>query len=433
MNPAGFFFLCLYIVLLFFRPQEMFIWLQPLRLLLIVEVLLFAMWLSGQKRFDAPQYIDMFWLGVAIFLSYILVEVSSGIEALLDFFIYSYVIFICLANGLTTYDRARRILFLIILSTTFMSIDGLTQNFDPAHIGISGVESFPRKDGGEVVYQIRYLGFLNDPNDLGMMFVFALPVIAFLYSSTNNKVARFYYVFAFVLHLIALYLTNSRGSMLSAFVVLAVFLQIKYGGIRSLIIGGVFISFIMAYLPSRMGNMVDASSMGRIYAWHEGLQMFKWRPVFGIGQGRFLEYHPKTAHNSWVLALSELGLFGYYFWTSLVTSTLFYQFKMYRYLTLRIGLNKSKGDPDNKTYLNNERIMAYALMFSTLGSLTAAFFLSRTYMILMYLNAGLAVSQYHRLKGIDPGFSVHIGRFAMLIFVIFSILVIYLLIKYMSP
>ena len=434
MNSPGFFFLCVYVLLLFFRPQEIFLELQPYRLLLVTEVLLFSFWLASKKRFDAPQYGDMFWLSMAIFFSYLLVSISLGFYALLHFYIYSYIIFICVSNGLTTLSRAKKLLFIIVLSTSFMCLDGLSQSLDPNHIGWSGMHSFERTDGASVVYQIRYLGFLNDPNDLGMLLVFALPVVAFLYFDTSNKAVRLIYLFVFILHVIALYLTNSRGTMLSGIVVLAVALQFKYGGFRSLVFGGILLSMIVSFAPSRMGEGVDQSSMDRIYAWYEGYQMFKWRPVFGIGQGRFMEYHPKTAHNSWVLALSEIGLFGYYFWFSLTTSTLLYQYKIHQFLSGFVTTENYKElDQPIQVTVGKERLMANALMLSTLGSLTAAFFLSRTYMVLIFLNAGLAVSQYHRIKDQNIGYHFSFGRISMFILTLVSIVIINVLIRVMSP
>lgn len=217
-------------------------------------------------------------------------------------------------------------------------------------------------------------------------------------------------------------------------VVLAVALQFRYGGVRSLVLGGILLSLIVAFAPSRMGGGVDQSSMDRIYAWYEGYQMFKWRPVFGIGQGQFMEYHPKTAHNSWVLALSEIGLFGYYFWFSLTTSTLLYQYKIYQFLSGFMGSEKFKVlERPVQASLNGERLMANSLMLSTLGSLTAAFFLSRTYMVLIFLNAGLAVSQYHRIKDQNIGYDFRFGRIKMFILTLMSILIINVLIRIMSP
>jgi len=434
VNSPGFFFLCVYVLLLFFRPQEIFLELQPYRLLLVTEVLLFSFWLASKKRFDAPQYSDMFWLSMAIFFSYLLVSISLGFDALFNFFIYSYIIFICVANGLTTFSRAKKFLLLVVLCTSFMCLDGFFQSLDSNHIGWSGMQSYKRTDGASVVYQIRYLGFLNDPNDLGMLLVFALPVIAFLHFDTSNKVVRLIYLLVFILHVFALYLTNSRGTMLSGIVILAVALQLKYGGFRSLVFGGILLSLIVSFAPSRMGGAVDQSSMDRIYAWYEGYQMFKWRPVFGIGQGRFLEYHPKTAHNSWVLALSELGLFGYYFWFSLTASTLLYQYKIYQYLSGFVSTERYKALGQSiQASINGEHLMANALMLSTLGSLTAAFFLSRTYMVLIFLNAGLAVSQYHRVKDQNIGYDFRFGRVKMFMLALVSVVIINVLIRIMSP
>ena len=38
--------------------------------------------------------------------------------------------------------------------------------------------------------------------------------------------------------------------------------------------------------------------------------MLKSKPVFGVGYGRFTEFHRKVAHNSFVQTAAELGMLG---------------------------------------------------------------------------------------------------------------------------
>jgi hypothetical protein len=51
---------------------------------------------------------------------------------------------------------------------------------------------------------------------------------------------------------------------------------------------------------------------------------------------------------------------------------------------------------------NKERTMASAVMFSLIGAFSCAFFLSRTYTIVLFMLTALAVSQFHRYKDNFP-------------------------------
>ena len=52
----------------------------------------------------------------------------------------------------------------------------------------------------------------------------------------------------------------------------------------------------------------EQSAAERIEAWSVGLELLKWRPLFGAGYGNFTDHHHLTAHNSFVLCFAELGL-----------------------------------------------------------------------------------------------------------------------------
>src|SRR5690606_13952047 len=120
--------------------------------------------------------------------------------------------------------------------------------------------------------------------------------------------------------LYALWLTRSRGGMLGLSVVLAYSMLQRTGPVRA---GIAVAAFAMAVIATgatggRGYSAGEASAGGRIDAWSEGLTMLGNHPVFGVGYGNFGEHHDYTAHNSFVLAFSELGLVGYLFWLALL-------------------------------------------------------------------------------------------------------------------
>ncbi len=58
--------------------------------------------------------------------------------------------------------------------------------------------------------------------------------------------------------------------------------------------------------------------MGRYEAWSTGLTLFHGSPIYGVGPGQFVEYHYLTAHNSFVLAVAELGFVGLFLFVAIV-------------------------------------------------------------------------------------------------------------------
>jgi len=429
MSRFGFFVLIVYVLFLFIRPQEFVSGILNWPLLKFTEMILFSVWLLGRKRFDAPQYLDMAFLTLSIFLSLILVSISSGLEALQNFIIYSVVIFICIANGLTSYERTEKFFLVLVMCTLVMVWNGIDQSLDPDHIGWSGVDAYQRNDSGDSdLFQIRYLGIFNDPNDLGMTLVFSVPIIIYFFTQTSGKVKKVFWAGVLGAHLYGIYLTNSRGTLAAVVGIGALYGLFRYGGMKAVLVAAVVLPLLLAVAPSRVTVSGDSSSLERIAAWHEGLEMFKWRPVFGVGRGQFNEHHYKTAHNSWVLAFAELGFIGYYFWLSVVMHSLFQVWWAYRYFAKKVA------EGVELTYVElKEQKIALTLTFAMVGTLISAFFISRTYMVLIYIMAALAVSQLHRLVDLYDDYKLPGIRGVVLGIEVLSFMVIYAIIRLVGP
>src|SRR5690606_25337016 len=123
----------------------------------------------------------------------------------------------------------------------------------------------------------------------------------------------------------------------------------------------------------------EASAGGRIEAWSEGLTMLGNHPVFGVGYGNFGEHHDYTAHNSFVLAFSELGLVGYVFWLALLVLA-------FRELAIARAISEPESD---------EARWSRLLQFSLVGFLVCALFLSRSFVPTLYLLLGLCYACWH--------------------------------------
>jgi len=159
--------------------------------------------------------------------------------------------------------------------------------------------------------RVRYRGELHDPNELAM--TVCIGGLSFLIAFIRRKrtptamivagLASFTIAWCVVM-------TQSRGGLLVMMIVLGVFFVDRFRW-PGLIIAGMAAAPLAAIgLSGRSGSAADASTQLRYEAWSSGLQMFKSNPVFGVGHRMFTEHHYMTAHNSYVLAMAELGFIG---------------------------------------------------------------------------------------------------------------------------
>jgi small-conductance mechanosensitive channel len=158
----------------------------------------------------------------------------------------------------------------------------------------------------------------------------------------------------------------------------------------------------MMLLPSRLQELSasEASAAGRVEAWYEGIHMFAANPVFGVGPTNFADHNANlTAHNSFVLVLAETGIIGFTVWLAFVG----YCFRM-MYVVVRQrarvpgALPEAQPDPVVERQWHDDKAITVALLLSLVGFFVAAFFLSRSYVILLYLLAALVVGHYQELR-----------------------------------
>jgi len=375
-------FILIYIVLVIVRPQE-YPGIEELQLPILPIALLLALvaWgISGRKSFAEPQYpLLLAFLGVVMFS-----EVANGWAggAIQQFasFAPAVVAFVILSNTAITQKKLIVTMAVFILCSCVLAIHGVEQA--KAGIGWTGMPLV--QDG-----RIQYVGIFSDPNDLGLLFVAVLPMA--LYLSTRGGLlglARLFWLAVAALLLYAIYLTNSRGALLAVAFMVGVWLWMRRGIITAAVIGGVGL-LGMTMLPSRLQELdaSESSAAGRIDAWYEGFQMFLGQPLFGVGANNFVEHNYLTAHNSFVLALAETGFIGFAVWFTFVLYCFRMMLTIYRH-------EPPLEDRAAEISWRTERALAATMFVALCGFFAAAFFLSRTYVIILYLIAALAVAEY---------------------------------------
>lgn len=416
LNPLQpLFFLLAYLVVLYLRPHEYIPSLESVPILPLFLVLSTVLWMARQpKNLSAPQFkllpVQTFVMAWSVLLS----GWPGGFVAVLADFSPAVLLFFMLATSLDTVTRMRQmftVLSLVMLVIALHSIDQIDKG-----IGWTGAQLINDR--------VAYLGFLSDPNDLSMAFLMVLPMTVYL-ARKAGWLLRWLWLGTVGAILYAVVLANSRGAILSLGSMLMMFGIFRYGVKRSILVVPVLLLPIILLGPSRMSEMSasEESAEGRIESWYEGFNMLFHNPLFGVGKGQFTDYNHLTAHNSYVLALAELGLIGYGIWLSSIVLTWLMAHKVHlasptvavpapdqaqgkvraKPAMVVPGPAKSAKAPANPGTLPEIQECMRALWYGYLGGLVAMFFLSRSYVTILYVHLALIVAAYQMARACDSG------------------------------
>jgi len=150
----------------------------------------------------------------------------------------------------------------------------------------------------------------------------------------------------------------------------------------------VAIPLVLPLLGGRLTNIStqEGTAQTRFGLWRDGLQYFKGSPIFGIGISKyqlFTESH-HAAHNAYVTALVETGLFGSTFFNGAFFLTLW---TMYR-----LGNARTEIADQNLQQMQPFMMALTAGISFLLISLSQTYYIS-TYMILGLLTAYMQLSK----------------------------------------
>ena len=400
----------LYLLLVLIRPQDypalvdsFGLPLQPIMLIIAAVFWLF----SPRKQFDAPQYPVLLLFFCVLLVSHVFNGWIGGAVEQVGKFAPVVLAFVVFANGLDRRSRILKIMAVFALCAAVLAAHGIEQR--QIGVGCTGIELSQGT-------RIQYVGIFNDPNDLGMLFVACIPMAAYLSSRGGLMgLRRLFWLAVTGVLVYGVYLTDSRGSLLALLAIMGVYIWQRRGVFVAGVLGSMAVAVLLA-LPSRFSEIdaEEASAHGRIESWYEGLQMFRGHPIFGVGPNMYTEYNPLTAHNSFVLILAETGIIGFTLWLAFII----YCFRMMWVGSRPLGelawesSATPEGDGDAEASLAEldaleagiaeGRAIALTLLLSLIGFCVSAFFLSRSYVIILYLLAALVVAQYTDMRQDDP-------------------------------
>jgi O-antigen ligase len=260
-------------------------------------------------------------------------------------------------------------------------------------------------DGRLLLDRTRY----ENPNDLAMILVTALPFIVYMAVRSTSKVAKLVAVGGAIPVLLAIAKTGSRGALIGAGVMLAVFFfQTSIQNKFKVMVATVFAVILAALvLPSELQQrfftvfgddprMINEATVGSTYSRKmllmDSITLTLHNPIFGVGPGMFPVAQDKLArdrgepmgnwhvtHNSYTQVSSETGIPGFILFMGVIVCA---------YQSLR-RIERTRYRGNNWDDL---RSMAQALRISLWAFCSVSFFSSVAYLAFFPILCGLAVA-----------------------------------------
>ncbi len=342
-------------------------------------------WIIGKRKdLSYPQITLLTGFFIALPLSEIFSGNGGDASMALSEFFPAWLLFVVISSSIETLEQLRRFVYFLVFLAFFVAVDSIYQYFND--VGWAGAHILIENG----VRRVRYLGIFHDPNDLGVFFISALPLAWYAAREYRESLLQYLFIIAAVVIVYALYLTKSRGGMLSLGFILLLVLWRHFDYLKAAITTGV-LAVLGAGLQLRKESIGggDQSSLDRIDGWALGMDLFQSNPIFGVGYGHYMDYYFLTAHNSLVLVLSETGLVGYVLWVAFFIVL----------LTLLLKASLPEGrlkiiEPEPWDALSQEQKMTWVFFLSLAGYLFGSFFLSQTYSIFLFLLAAFGTSAW---------------------------------------
>ncbi len=459
VSGLAFFGLVGYLVLAIMRFQE-YTWINlNAPIIPVIEMIMIVGWLFSPKPPGFSNYLPVILLGAVYFISSIAaVGADYSVEVTSNYYLNIAFVYIVLAQVASDPRRADAVMVVFCTCMAIISVQCILMNAHPDHMGWTGLQAWQRMDSIDRFWQVRYIGTLGDPNDLGMTLLAAVPMLGYLCTNQRSRLLQAYFLLCLGLCLYTIFLLNSRGTILGLIAMVGVWALLRFGVGKSIVFLIVGIPIAITFAPSRLAeSSLDRSALDRVDSWYNGMKMFASHPFFGVGKDQYLAHHYKVSHNSWIEIVAELGMIGYLLWNRIVLGALIDAFQMVlgdSRLVRRAELDaqernkalaREKKSPvasgKSKVDLNPGTAEATlagldstgaarikALFFSIVGILVAIFFIDRSDSLITFLVcaliAGSLTCYQHTRRDIDwlpVAFWVYAGAFIALVVVYVSV------------
>ncbi|MBD1582146.1 O-antigen ligase family protein [Pseudoalteromonas sp. S16_S37] len=374
-------FIILFILFSYFRLHEAFPVLMPFKIpkLLAVASIFGIVWHLFISLRLKPHWnschvlfaVLFFWLTVCVFMASnraVAMEYWSGVLTKVFIMVFA------ISWWMTSAKHFSVVRIGIMLSGTLIALVAINNKAN----GIGLVE------GTRVTISRELRSQLGDPNDLSLVLMFPVSFLAAeLFDQGNNKWRRLAAAIGLMLVISGVIATQSRGGLLGIAAVMSFFI---YQRVKNpIIVGaiglvGMLAMMLFAGISDRQSGGaseegVDASAMGRIYAWQAAINMALSNPLTGVGVNNFFVnyyfYSPHwdgknhAVHSTWFQVLGETGFVGLLVFIMLIVGI----FRSLARIERLNALNK-----DNQLIVNSMALKAGMIGFMVSGTfLTQAF------------------------------------------------------------
>lgn len=208
----------------------------------------------------------------------------EGLRAVIQYILWYFVIIQLLKDE----QSAKNICLVFILIVSIMSLHSVYQFI----IGVENPSHWT--DSKEAGVRTRVFSILTSPNILGSLVALAIPICLSFVFIAKKMATKLIYLFFAMTMVATLLFTFSRGAWIgfAGGICLYVFLKDKRLFIPVIILGVVAIILVpgvgnrIAYLLSP--EYIESSLRGgRLVRWADGLKIFSYNPIFGVGLGHF--------------------------------------------------------------------------------------------------------------------------------------------------
>jgi len=396
-SSFAFFFLFLYTISVLIRPHEMWAVSVEWITVQVFAIIAFAAVLATQRplKIYPHQWMLTLILPLIVISGFLNGSGMDGVEEAQKLFSSSIIPFFLFTTCITSLKRQHWLMILCIVAALCMVYNGHVQQTSYLNYGWALDTHALVAHNGDI--RITYLGFFNDPNDIGMFLVMNIPFVFYFY---NKGIFPTKLLMLVILTAIGygIYLTGSRGTLLGAGALLGVYYLVVNAGPKLFVIAAALAPIAAVTLTSLQSN-IDESANQRLEAWYEGILMLLHNPIFGVGKGEFMEHHGRVAHNSYIQIAAELGIPGYSLWGGALIFTV-----LTGYLIIKATKQKNDNKEEISVECQDELTMNKTLFFSMMGFMITAFFITRTYTLTLFIFLGMALASHIRLVKLMPEF-----------------------------
>lgn len=254
---------------------------------------------------------------------------------------------------------------------------------------------------------------LGDPNDLALVLLFPTSFsLALFFAPYAGKLPRFIALVGYLIIVSAIIATQSRGGLLGIMAVTGVFAWQKVENKALLVMAGGAVAVLLLALAGISDRSsggaeeagIDASAMGRIYAWQAAWNMATSNPLTGVGLNNFYYnyffYSPHwdgknhAVHSTWLGVLAETGFIGFIAFVTVVVRLLKNNIRQVQQINCLLKTSLQQPLPSSMV------VSAQATLAGVVGFMISGTFLTQGFTWPIYILFALSMAVTHNLTPI---------------------------------